>query len=191
MSSDDVKLQFTATGTLLSAADMLEKRYTSMANYHVLDKAHVNELKSMFSFFAGPDSDLLSAPRLKDLLENLGLTLPIEKCEETISQNSQLGETGMSFFDFLLLYSETHKERSHISEVKEVFRLLDDDGDGYVEVSKLRCVLRGLCNGDKEKAKQILSSAYPDRPELQHQSYREFYGSGKLSFEDFERFLFS
>jgi Ca2+-binding EF-hand superfamily protein len=90
---------------------------------------------------------------------------------------------GISFRDFLMLYCQQNVNRSHNDELKEVFRLLDDDNDGFVEIPKLRHVFKvylsnivllfcyyfsfhfkGLMVGDNAEAqtREIINTAYPE-----------------------------
>jgi len=50
----------------------------------------------------------------------------------------------MSFEDFLIFYAQSFTKYSSEEEMKEVFRLLDDDGDGYVPVPRLKVVFAAL-----------------------------------------------
>lgn len=110
----------------------------------------------------------------------------MDKCKEVINIYASTTE-GMSFEDFLIFYCQNSKNCSEEEELRRVFRLLDDNGDGYVEIGKLRHIIETLqpslfkvCN---------LDDVYRQNASLRKSSFVEGYRKGLMSYQDFVRFL--
>ena len=61
------------------------------------------------------------------------------------------GQHGIGFKDFLMLMAQQNTQRTHEDELKEVFRFLDDNQDGLIEIPKLRLVIKGLASNQVDK----------------------------------------
>lgn len=53
-------------------------------------------------------------------------------------------EPGMSFDDFMIFYSGLSKPLTLVQEMREVFKVLDDDFDGLIEIGLIHQVMVGL-----------------------------------------------
>ena len=169
--------------------------YDDTLSSDLLDREQVEDLHHLFHFFSQDPSyfSSITSSKLKTIFDKMGLGITISQCDNIIAQNSKLSdkEGEMSFQDFLVLYGQANTHRSHADEMKAVFNLLDDNGDGFVEIPKLRRVLNGLMVGDnpEQQTRNILNTAFPEEHELRTQSFREFYAAGKLSYEEFVKFM--
>lgn len=135
---------------------------------------------------------VVSVSNLHAMFNSLGLLVPEDKVQEIIRTHSSGERRGITFAEFLVFFCNLTKSRSNAYEMKEVFRLLDDDDDGFVEVFKLKHVIGGMFPElSNKQVLDLLSSAYPEDTELQHVSFRDFYKHGKLNYDGFVRFLFA
>jgi calcium-binding protein CML len=158
-----------------------------------LDKDQVQQLKAAFDFFAGFDKDRtkIETTDLRRALRSVGLTLSDAECKQIIAKYESKPGEGMTFDDFVKFYANSFKSWNSAKEMKEVFRLLDTDGDGFVEMSTLRTVFSGLLPSiDSSKIKEYISE-FADLTSVPKQSFRDFYLNGKINYDEFVSFLFS
>ena len=87
------------------------------------------------------------------------------------------GSGSIDFPEFLKMMANKFKEESKEEEIREVFRVFDRDGNGFVTPSELRCV---LCNiGEKlsdEEIEEMINDADMD-------------GDGSINYEEFVKMM--
>lgn len=121
-------------------------------------------LRRIFDAFDSNGDGQISVDELGRALENLGLPIPLPDLEPTIRGFFQDGGDGLDFEGFAALHRSvgdqicghdaptmggaTGKEQEE--ELREAFRVFDEDGDGFISASELKSVLTrlGLANGE-------------------------------------------
>jgi Ca2+-binding EF-hand superfamily protein len=93
---------------------------------------------------------------------------------------------GIAFEDFLVFFADATRSWSSAKEIKEIFRVLDDDGDGWVEVRKLKTMWRGL--QPNKTAQQVMDEINTALQDV-HLSAND--QGRKMNFDQFVRFLFN
>ena len=71
-------------------------------------------------------------------------------------------ESSFTYEEFLILYAECSKRLSSERELKEAFRVLDDDMDGFVSVPKLVPVVQQMVGLSQVQAQALLAQSYVD-----------------------------
>lgn len=110
--------------------------------------------------------------------------------------NHKAPETGLSctwdtnfidFETFLIIFSATTKKLSSEQEIKEVFSLLDDDNDGFVDVAAFRQVVHAMCPDLSEEAvTNVVAEAWIR--DKKHLNLAEWLADGSISYNDFVEF---
>lgn len=118
-------------------------------------------------------------------------------------------EPGMSFDDFMIFYANLSKPLSLSQEMREVFKTLDDDLDGLVEIGLLRQVMIGLeaiqPSNTPDKSNYFYESNYKhhytptektlSKEQLIDQLIQQHFGSRdlkeKINFQEFVEFLYA
>lgn len=120
-------------------------------------------------------------------------------------------DPGMSFDDFLIFYSNLSKHLSVTQELREVWRLLDEDLDGFVPLDQLRHVMVGMeyiaPTNTSTNSKYFYESNYKYQyseiekkmtsEKLVESMMKQHFGSSKdiktdrINFEEFVEFMFA
>jgi Ca2+-binding EF-hand superfamily protein len=163
---------------------------------------------------------LLSIKGMDNLLRSMGLFVPIREIQTMFKERKLLllppdarykfshsDIRGFSYDDFLLFYAVATKNKSTSQEIKEIFQLLDDDADGFVELQKLIPLLTNMMELPESDIiaslvasripQPISKPAYPphahsllevhlDQAEL---SDNDWINDGKMSYEEFMIFI--
>lgn len=94
----------------------------------------------------------------------------------------------ISWPDFLRMLSFTSQRFDSSEEMREVFRMLDHDNDGRVEVRRLRVAIETLePQLSVQQVTELIMNAFPERAG----SYRDFYQNGTIDFNEFVAFMHS
>jgi hypothetical protein len=113
---------------------------------------------------------------------------------------------GLTYEDFVMFYALSSKDLSSEREVREAFRFLDDDFDGFVDVATMTPVLQHLLGLDAPRVHALLLKARVPAPPAARAgrsghgaarlhadqallSPREWLERGKLSYAEFVEFL--
>jgi Ca2+-binding EF-hand superfamily protein len=179
-----------------------------------IDTNQAQELEELFQFFSttlptalflqdgkGPtvtdtdqDPEVVTATNLQAVFHSIGLKLPWGHCQQMVEkyQRTEQSKGGLVLIDFIMFFAERWSKETSANELKEAFRVVDDDDDGFVDVSALQHVIKGLRPNDtREEHLALLNSAYPVDPNLQKVSYRTFIKEGVLDYSEFQQFLFT
>lgn len=119
-------------------------------------------LRRIFDAFDSDGNGHISVDELGRALENLGLPIPLPDLEPTIHGFFQNGADGLDFDAFAALHRSvgdqlcgydapaTGKAEEQEEELREAFRVFDEDGDGFISAAELKSVLTrlGLANGE-------------------------------------------
>lgn len=96
-----------------------------------------------------------------------------------------------------MFYAQNSKVLSSDREMKEAFRVLDDDFDGLVPIAKLAPVLQTLLTLDANRVRALLLQSYvredagPHNRDERGQAYSpdQWLAQGKMSYQEFVYFL--
>ena len=65
----------------------------------------------------------------------------------------------LNFPDFLSIMARKMKDRDSDSELRDAFRVLDEEGTGYIKASELSDMLINMMGESEEEVKGMLSEA--------------------------------
>lgn len=88
----------------------------------------------------------ISKKELNDSLENLGIFIPDPELTQMIQNIDVNGDGCVDIDEFGALYRSIMDERDEEEEedMKEAFKVFDQNGDGFITVDELRSVLAAL-----------------------------------------------
>ena len=110
--------------------------------------------------------------------------------------NAGSGEAiGLTFDDFVLFYAASFKNLSSAQEMKEAFRLLDNDSDGLVEFKRVQQAMAAMqpalpADELREMMSEAVSGTAASTSATGRGGFRDIL-LGHVNFEQFMHFLFS
>jgi Ca2+-binding EF-hand superfamily protein len=134
----------------------------------------------------------VTAASLRAVLSALGLPVTERHCTEALQRES--GASSMNFELFLAFYAAKTRALSAAAELREAFRLLDDDADGRVPASRLVPALARLGGVSEHKALQSVARAFltpSERKELRKrpEATLERLADRAVTYDEFVRFV--
>ena len=105
-----------------------------------LTKEEVREIKIIFETFDKDGSGGIEVGELKDAMKALGLNRTKEEIKEVMEKADRDGSGSIEIDEFKELMAGMIKERSIKDELTKVFRIYDDDDNGFIEFANLRTV---------------------------------------------------
>lgn len=112
-----------------------------------LTKEQVAMLRKAFDMFDREKKGFIHTNMVGTILRTLGQTFEESDLRELIAEIDQDGSGELEFDEFLALTARFLVEEDAEAmqeELREAFRLYDKEGNGYINVSDLRDILRAL-----------------------------------------------
>ena len=134
------------------------------------------EFQEAFSLFDTDKDGVISAEELGTVMRALGQNPSEEEVRDSI--RDMCGSESITFPDFLTVMArQMAQPRDTEEEVREAFRIFDQNGDGYISVAELRRVMTTL--GEKltdDEVDEMLNAVDADK-------------DGRISYEEFVSLL--
>lgn len=179
-----------SNGAVANGAEEGSKTSLGRTRSHVPDEA---EMRKVFKQFDVNNDGVICSNELSDFVERLGFKMSREEVQALVQTVDQNSDGKVDFNEFYDLYSsltggdskhsgdESSQEMEHEENLRQAFRVFDQDGDGFITVKELQSVLLSL--GMKEgrsiiKCQQMIKGVDSD-------------GNGKVDFQEFKKLMSS
>merc|ERR1712079_792124 len=138
-----------------------------------LTDEEMDAFKETFMMFDKDGDGTVSTKELGAVMRTLGNNPTQEELEELIDDADRDGSGSVDFREFVELMIKRESEKETIDDLKQVFRVFDKDGNGYVSTSEIKFVLKsvGLIFTDEEIQEMVQEA---DIDGDQHVSFDEF-----------------
>ena len=103
-----------------------------------------SELKRVFQMFDRSGNGWITKKELGESLKNLGIHIPDKELASMIENIDVNGDGCVDIDEFGALYRSIMEERDEEEDMREAFKVFDQDGDGFITVEELRSVLASL-----------------------------------------------
>ncbi|KAH7958452.1 hypothetical protein HPB49_001865 [Dermacentor silvarum] len=141
-----------------------------------LTKEQVQMLRKAFDMFDRDKKGYVHTNMVSAILRTLGQTFEEKDLKELISEIDQDGSGELEFDEFVALAARFLVEEDTEAmqeELREAFRLYDKEGNGYINVSDLREILRALDDAlTEDELDEMIAEIDTD-------------GSGTVDFDDY------
>ena len=111
-----------------------------VTEYVSLTKEEVREINAIFQTFDKDGSGGIEVGELKDAMKALGLNKTKAEIKEVMEKADRDGSGSIEIDEFKELMAGMIKDRKVTDELKKVFRIYDDDDNGFIEFANLRNV---------------------------------------------------
>mmetsp|Transcript_97970 Transcript_97970/g.277098 ORF Transcript_97970/g.277098 Transcript_97970/m.277098 type:complete len:151 (-) Transcript_97970:118-570(-) len=146
---------------------------------HRLMPAQVEEYKKRFAEIDVDGSGAITADELGGLLGKCGQAPTSEQLTLMVAEADTNGDGSIDLNEFLLLMAEQSRVRDSETELKEAFKVFDQDNDGGISVADLLAALQALGeNVTEEEIAEVIKGATDGK-------------EAKLNYQQFERMLLS
>ncbi|KAG0494301.1 hypothetical protein HPP92_005295 [Vanilla planifolia] len=105
------------------------------------------ELKRVFQMFDRNGDGSITKKELSDSLRNLGINVPDAELQSMIDNIDTNGDGCVDMEEFGALYQtimDEHDDADEEDDMREAFKVFDQNGDGFITVDELRSVLASL-----------------------------------------------
>jgi calcium-binding protein CML len=137
------------------------------------------ELKRVFQMFDQNSDGRITKKELSDSLDKLGIYIPEDELTAMIEKIDVNKDGCVDIEEFGALYETIMDEKNEEDDIREAFKVFDQNGDGYITVEELRSVLSslGLKQGrTAEDCKRMISKVDKD-------------GDGMVDFKEFKQMM--
>ena len=148
-----------------------------------------SELRKVFQMFDKNGDGQITKKELGESLKNLGIYIPDDELVATMDKIDANGDGCVDVEEFGMLYRSILSEgqgadgggdkHDEEEDMREAFNVFDQNGDGYITVDELRCVLSslGLKQGrTAEDCRKMISKVDAD-------------GDGRVDFKEFKQMM--
>ena len=133
----------------------------------------MDELERAFSEFDKDGNGAITVKELGEVMEELGLEPTDIELRDMVNEVDHDGNGTIEFLEFVEIMAMKIKDHEVEHELKEAFRVFDEDGNGYISAEDLRHVMThvGETMTDEEVDDMILVA---DTEEDGQINYEEF-----------------
>uniref|UniRef100_A0A8D1G6M0 EF-hand calcium-binding domain-containing protein 11 n=1 Tax=Sus scrofa TaxID=9823 RepID=A0A8D1G6M0_PIG len=142
-----------------------------------LTEEQIAEVQEAFSLFDKDGDGTITTKELGTVMRSLGQNPTEAELQGMINEGEAHGNGTTDFLEFLTMMAGKIKDTDSEEEIREVFCVLDKDGNGYISAGELRHVMTNL--GDKladEEVDEMIREADID-------------GDGQVNYEEFVQML--
>jgi calmodulin len=137
----------------------------------------IAELKEAFEIFDKNSDGALSATEIGAVLSRLGSDFNLEQIKKIIAKIDTDGNGEIDFDEFLKMMKQKNKRTTYEDDLKEAFRVFDQDGDGTITGAEIQRVFKALGEDiDKVEIDLMISIVDTD-------------GNGEVDFEEFKQMM--
>ncbi|KAF8024496.1 hypothetical protein BT93_F1618 [Corymbia citriodora subsp. variegata] len=143
----------------------------------VLTKQQIDEFQEAFCLLDKDGDGCITIKELATAIKSLDLNPTEEELQSMINEVDTNGSGTIEFGEFLNLMARKIKETETEEELKEAFKVIDKDQDGYISPNELKRVMIKL--GEKlteEELEEMMREADLD-------------GDGQINYEEFIRMM--
>ncbi|CAM2098704.1 calmodulin, striated muscle [Caretta caretta] len=144
-----------------------------------LAEEQIAEFKEAFSLFDKDGDGSITTGELGTVMRSLGQNPTEAKLQDMVGELDTDGSGTVDFPEFLSLMARKMRDMDSEEEIREAFRVFDEDGIGYISAAELRHVMTNL--GEKltdEEVDEMIKEADAD-------------GNGQVNYEEFVRMMVS
>ncbi|CAC5372057.1 CALM [Mytilus coruscus] len=137
----------------------------------------VSDFKEVFELFDKDGDGTITTKELDTVMRSLGQNPTENEVKEMVQKVDKDGNGTIEFPEFLQMATDMMKSVDLADEVRDAFRLFDNNGDGYITAPELKTILSN--NGEKisdEELDAMVKDADVD-------------GDGKINYEEFVSIL--
>ena len=138
-----------------------------------LSEDEIFEIKEAFDLFDANKTGMIDPKDLDEAMKSLGLDERSKPIHQLVTEMRNQREEGIDFENFLELMTARFSERDTKEDILKVFKLFDESGEGYIEITGLKKVAKELGeNMDDAELLEMIERADSD-------------GDNRVTFEDF------
>merc|ERR1719325_456328 len=109
-----------------------------------LTDEEMDAFKETFMMFDKDGDGTVSTRELGAVMRSLGNNPTEEELEDMIDDADRDGSGSVDFKEFVELMIKRESEKETIDDLKQVFRVFDKEGNGYISTSEIKFVLTRL-----------------------------------------------
>ncbi|XP_028122836.1 calmodulin-like protein 3 [Camellia sinensis] len=110
----------------------------------ILRRMDADELRRVFQMFDKNGDGRITKKELNESLENMGIFIPDSELTHMIEKIDVNGDGCVDIDEFGALYQSIMDEKDEEEDMREAFKVFDQNGDGFITVEELRSVLAAL-----------------------------------------------
>lgn len=142
-----------------------------------LAEEQIAEFKEAFSLFDKDGDGSITTSELGNVMQSLGQNPTEAELQDMIGELDTDGSGTVDFPEFLSLMARKMRDMDSEEEIREAFRVFDEDGIGYISAAELRHVMTNL--GEKltdEEVDEMIKEADSN-------------SDGQVNYEEFVRMM--
>ncbi|KAI8005218.1 Calmodulin-like protein 5 [Camellia lanceoleosa] len=116
----------------------------SLSDIIILRRMDADELRRVFQMFDKNGDGRITKKELNESLENMGIFIPDSELTQMIEKIDVNGDGCVDIDEFGALYQSIMDEKDEEEDMREAFKVFDQNGDGFITVEELRSVLAAL-----------------------------------------------
>jgi calmodulin len=144
-----------------------------------LTEKQIAEFKKAFSYFDKDGDGTITTKELGSVLRSYGQRPTEAELQDMISEMDPDGNGTIDFPEFLSMTTAKMKDTDSEEKIRETFRVLDKDGNGFISAAELRHVMTNL--GERlsdEEVEEMIREVDID-------------GDGQVNYEEFVQVMMS
>ena len=138
-----------------------------------LTEDEILEIKEAFDLFDPEKTGYISPKELKETMDSLGFDDRSKIIHDMLQNYEEEEDSKINFKEFLDLMTAKMSENDSKEDIKKVFKLFDEEGNGYITIEDLKRVAKELSeNMESIEMQEMIERADGD-------------ADGRVTFEDF------
>ena len=139
-----------------------------------INAEQIQELRQAFDLMDRDADGIINISDLATVMNSLGQPLETNEIENMIKEADTGSKGGIDFLEFLALMSRQMRQSDVESELRESFRVIDREGDGFITPQNLKFILISLgLDSSPQTVRRMISEIDRNR-------------NGKISFSEFK-----